>query len=67
MFKARLTAGHLSIATLRFDIYPTSYTIKRFKFKMHNQICNAARQKSRPEAAGGYHFYIQPVAAKALD
>lgn len=24
MFKARLTSGHLGIATFRFDIYPTS-------------------------------------------
>lgn len=38
MFKARLTSGHLGIATLRFHIYPTSSTIKRFRFKIHNQV-----------------------------
>lgn len=43
MFKARLTSGHLGVATLRFDIYPTSWTVKRFKFKIHNQICNCRK------------------------
>lgn len=47
MFKARLTSGQLGVATLRFDIYPTSWTVKRFKFKIHNQICHCRKITQR--------------------